>query len=190
MGRRGPKSFGSSHQSFPTEQEWLWFFSGLRDGFPEEVSFEWVIPKPPHLQTHPILLDELKKKPLIITRKERTSIGFLPEKRTWLKLLSSKTVRDVRKACKDSRYWVRQGAKVQDFGIYYYLTLLCDQLAPVFLAAKQENRFPKSARLTSDDRRMRFLARAMAGACRGVKPRYANDEFNHGRIGARSRNVE
>lgn len=164
MGLRGPKSV-SRHDLLDWEREWVWLFSRLRDGFPGRVSYEWVIPDPPKLQIHPILLDELKKKPMIATRKERTSEGYLSEKRIWLKLLSAKTVREVRKACRGSRYWARAGAKIQDVRAYYLLTRVCD-LALALLAAKQDRRFPKSERPTSKEKRLRFLARDGGCMCR------------------------
>jgi hypothetical protein len=169
MGRRGPKSFADMHDPASWQREWLWFFSGLRNGFPAEIEYEWIIPPLPKLQTHPVLLEELRKKEMIVTRKERLGSGFPAEQKTWTKLLEARTIPDVRKACGASRYWLRNPR------IFYYLALLCDQLGPILLAAKKERRYPKAERPTSDERRSRFLALAMAGACMGIAPRYANE---------------
>jgi hypothetical protein len=169
MGRRGPKSFAAKHDPAGWQREWLWFFSGLRHGFPAEIEYEWIIPPLPKLQTHPVLLEELRKKEMIVTRKERLQSGSPPEQKTWNKLLEATTIPDIRKACRASRYWLRNPR------ISYCLALLCDQLGPILLAAKKERRYPKSERPTSDERRIRFLALALAGACMGIAPRYANE---------------
>ncbi len=175
MGRRGPISFAAKPDAADWQREWLWFFSGLRNGFAADADYEWVIPSPPRLQTHPILLDELRKKEMLVTRVERSRGSSPPDPKTWLKLLGARTIRDIRKACRGSRYWVPLNGSGQHLRIHYFLTLLCDSLGPVLLAAKQESRYPKSERPTSDERRCRFLACAMAGACLGISPRYANE---------------
>ena len=158
------------------KKDWVWFFSGLANGFPKELWHEWVIPNEPKVQTHPVLLNERKKIPIVVKRRERASGGFLPERKTWFRLLAARTPHELRAACKSSRYWVRKDSRMQDYKISYYLTLVCDpRLALLFLAAKQEKRYAKSERPTSEGKRIIFLARAMAGACCGIAPRYSNE---------------
>jgi hypothetical protein len=177
MGRRGPKSSVSERELLTWEREWIWLFSGLQDGFSVTTWHTHVIPNEPKLQTHPILLAELRKKPIDVKSERHTSGGFLPEKKTWLKLLQAKTVREVRDVCRGSRYWATPEVRIRDSNAFYLLSVLCD-LAMVFVAAKREKRYPKSKRTTSAEKQIRFLARAMAGGCLGMMPRYANEQFS------------
>jgi hypothetical protein len=175
MGRRGPKSVPKL-DLYAWDAEWLWFFSGLRNGFPAKTWYSIAVPKKPRLQTHPILLAELRKKPIDVKREKHISASLPMDRKTWVNLLAANMVRDVRRVCKSSKYWSRESGDIRNLRACYFLGLTFD-LAPIFLAAKREERYPKSTRPTSDGKRMRFLARAMAGACLGLSPRYTHEKF-------------
>lgn len=107
-----------------------------------------------------------------------------PDGSTYSQLLRAKTIRRVRTVCKRSRYWQTLKAKRCRFlyriknqdermRAHQELTNLAGMIFPrlqdiynhadKFLLAKADRRFPASKRPTSDERRLRFLARAMAG---------------------------
>lgn len=158
------------------EAEWKFFFDGLRNGFPPQTSYEWHIPGPPRTNAPALLQEERQKIEMLIKRKERSMPGFLPEKKTWKKLLIATTVRELRRACEESRYWPKKNSNIESPQGGYFLSLIWE-FAPIFLAAKLEKRYPIGNRPSSEDKRARFLAQAMAGACNGIMPRYAIDKL-------------
>lgn len=178
MNRRGPKSSLSMYKLRRWEAEWNFFFDGLRNGFPPQSCCEWHIPGPPGTNAHPLLQEERQKFAMVIRREQRSIPGFLPEKKTWKKLLAATTEPALQKACKESRYWPKKSSNLEFTQVGYLLSLIW-KLAPIFLAAKLEKRYPAGDRPTSEDKKARFLAQAMAGACNGIAPRYAVDKLTN-----------
>ncbi len=99
---------------------------------------------------------------------ERT-VPVPAERELWEGLLRAETVRQVRAIYRRSKYWLNPRWR----GKVYVRTLY--EHADQFLDAKKARRYPDSARPSSDDRRLRFLAAAMAGITVGRRPRTAND---------------
>jgi len=99
----------------------------------------------------------------------RIDLDFKDEHDLWLRLLNATTRKDVKAVCDESPYWLnpKRGA-----------TMFHDLLsgnAEGFLAAMQDRRWPKSDRPTNQGRRIRFLARSMAGITMGISIRTAQD---------------
>jgi hypothetical protein len=176
MSRRIKNYVEPHNDPFALEREWLWFFSGIHGGFPREDWYEKTIPEERRSEPHPLLMDELRNTPRVVVVPTKNAGGYLPQRKLWLKLLQARTPQDTKNACKESLFWIREDGTVKDSRILYFLSLLCD-LASVFLVAKKEKRYPQSDRPSSDAKRVLYLARAMAGACLGVTPRYANEEL-------------
>jgi hypothetical protein len=99
----------------------------------------------------------------------RSDLRFEDEHGLWIGLLNATTAKQVRAICKQSSFWLNP----QRGGIEFYRTLF--RRANDFLAAKQDPRWPKSNRPTSEGRRIRFLARSMAGIMMGIRIRTAQD---------------
>jgi hypothetical protein len=92
------------------------------------------------------------------------------EPRIWGRLLRAETVNQVRSTAYSSRYWLnprRRGGRV-------WLRVLSKQ-ADQFLRAKEDPRYPRSNRPSSEDKKLRYLARALAGISLGVSYRTAVD---------------
>ncbi len=167
MGKRGPRPVATELPYW--EKEWYWHFKGMRDGIPgvdlDEPLFELR-----KLSMHPALLDELQNEPRIRVKMARTRLRGVPPERDLLDaLLQARTPKQVRTICRRSRYWLnpRWGGRV-------YVKYLYDH-ADQFLRAKDDPRYPRSTRPSSYDKRLRFLARAMAGITLGRRPRTAID---------------
>jgi hypothetical protein len=96
-------------------------------------------------------------------------LDFKDEHDLWRQLLNAATSKEVRVVCDESPYWLnpKRGA-----------TMFHDLLsrnAKGFLGAMQDRRWPKSDRPTNQGRRIRFLARSMAGITMGISIRTAQD---------------
>ena len=191
MAKRGPKSANQDELLF-WEQEWERFFRGLREGLPGGY---WDIPDvrhPPKIPTHPVLLEELRRTPIsqrpfrpIRILRHRIP-GILPEEKLWEALLKASTVRAVRRICKKSRYWqnpMRRRKTVPDSGFFMARLMDLCKHGEQFIAAKQNSHFPQSARPLSDGKRVRFLARTMAAATMGLRPRRGIDRLREKRNG-------
>jgi hypothetical protein len=99
----------------------------------------------------------------------RTDLDFKDERALWLRLLEATTPEEVRAACDESEFWLnpkRGGTLFHDVLSGY---------AESFLDAKRDKRWPKADRPTSEGRRIRFLARSMAGISMGISIRTAQD---------------
>ncbi len=156
--------------------EWKWFFSGLAKGFHAELTMRLEVPRAP-LQNHPALIAERKNKPIDWKLVTETSKALPPQYRMWRSLLKAKTVRQVQRLCRESRFWADHIDHIEKARISFNLGRL-DELAKPWLAALNEKRFPKSNRPSSQTKQIDFLARAMAGASKGLTARYANEKFS------------
>jgi hypothetical protein len=156
-------------------EEWQWFLAGLARGFDAVVTKKFYVSKAP-LQTHPELLRERRTmKPLQPTVKE-TSKAIPAQRRIWKSLIRAKNASQVQAACKRSRFWLNDDNEVENLRISVNLDRL-HRMAPIWLAAKSDKKFPKSDRPTSEDKQIEFLARAMAGGSMGLTARYANEKL-------------
>jgi len=174
---RRREHFRSHEDARCLEQAWLWFFTGLSAGFQTETWEEVVkFPVEPRSDTPKLLSEERRRFPTVAGIQTKTAGGWLPQRKLWNELLSATTVQEIKTACRRSHFWPRDHGAVRDLRIFYYLSVLSD-LAPMFLVAKTERRFPRSDRPTSDCKKILYLARAMAGAYLGVTPRFANEKL-------------
>ena len=112
----------------------------------------------------------------------RADLRFEPEAELWNQLVEAETPEEIRAVCDKSPFWFnpKHGA------ILFYRGL--SEHADTFLAAKRDSRWPGSKRPTSEGRKIRFLARSMAGIMMGISPRTAQDLFakmNLGRLDER-----
>ena len=99
----------------------------------------------------------------------RTDLDFKDEHALWLRLLHATTPEEVRAVCDESEFWLNPKRGAISFTMYFPGT------RKDFLAAKRDPRWPKSNRPTSQGRRIRFLARSMAGITMGISIRTAQD---------------
>jgi len=99
----------------------------------------------------------------------RKDLDFKDEYALWRRLLNATTVEEVRAVCEESPYWLNP-----KHGSVLFHDLLSKN-AESFLAAKEDRRWPKSNRPTNQGRRIRFLARSMAGVTMGIRIRTAQD---------------
>lgn len=99
----------------------------------------------------------------------RVDLDFRDENGLWERLLKATSPEEVKAVCDESPYWLnpKRGA------ILFYRVL--SENAKNFLAAKQNRRYPRSDRPTTRGRRIRFLARSMAGISMGIGVRTAQD---------------
>jgi len=99
----------------------------------------------------------------------RMGMDFQAEHGLWERLLEATRAEEVKVVCDASPYWLnpKRGAII--------FNRLLSENADRFLAAKQHPRWPRSRRPTSQGRRIRFLARAMAGISMGISIRTAQD---------------
>ena len=181
MGKRGTKPVNQNELAF-WEKEWYRFFQGLAEGF-KSVHLEEPDLTPRKLPDHPILLRELLRMPLRQRLRparmlHRTIRSVLPERRLREELLHAETVRQVRAACKRSRYWQdrrRRKPPLPHAGFFFARLEDLYKDADEFLAAKRDSHCPRSARPSSEKKRLRYLARAMAGVTMDIRPRTALD---------------
>jgi hypothetical protein len=99
----------------------------------------------------------------------RADLDVEGEHALWVRLIKATTPEEVRMVCDESEFWLnpKRGA-----------TLFHDVLSQYperFLDAKRDPRWPKTNRPTSQGRRIRFLARSMAGISMGISIRTAQD---------------
>lgn len=99
----------------------------------------------------------------------RSDLDFQPETDLWIQLLQATTAEQVRAVCDQSQFWLNPKRGATEFH-----RMLSDQ-AESFLAAKQDPRWPRSDRPTNQGKRIRFLARALAGITMGISVRTAQD---------------
>jgi hypothetical protein len=99
----------------------------------------------------------------------RIGLDFKEEHTLWLRLLNATTSKEIKAVCDESPYWLnpKRGAAM-------FHDLLSGN-AKGFLSATQDRRWPKSDRPTNQGRRIRFLARSMAGITMGISVRTAQD---------------
>ena len=90
----------------------------------------------------------------------------------WERLKQAKTIQQVRNACYSSKWWVEQASpRGKGKAWMRILTKHPDE----FLKAKDDKRYPRSDRPSSDNKRLRYLAYAMAGVSCGMSYRSAID---------------
>jgi hypothetical protein len=99
----------------------------------------------------------------------RINLDFKDEHALWQRLLNATAPDEVKAVCDESPFWLNP-----KHGAIMFYDLLSDN-AEQFLAAIQDRRWPKSDRPTSQGRRIRFLARSMAGITMGIGIRTAQD---------------
>ena len=98
-----------------------------------------------------------------------TDLDLQDERALWHRLLDATTPEEVRAVCDESEFWLnpKRGATLFHDALSQY--------AEDFLNAKRDSRWPKTDRPTSRGRRIRFLARSMAGISMGISIRTAQD---------------
>ena len=99
----------------------------------------------------------------------RIDLDFKDEHALWQRLLNATTPEEVKAVCDESPFWLNPKR-----GAIMFHDLLSGN-AEGFLAAMRDRRWPKSNRPTSQGRRIRFLARSMAGITMGIGIRTAQD---------------
>jgi hypothetical protein len=99
----------------------------------------------------------------------RKDLDFKPETELWLQLLQAETPKQVRDVCTKSDFWLNPKRGGTAFN------RLLSEKAGQFLAAKKDPRWPQSDRPTNEGKRIRFLARALAGITMGISIRTAQD---------------
>src|SRR5258708_2230715 len=99
----------------------------------------------------------------------RPDLDLQDEHSLWLRLLEATTTEEVRAVCDESEFWLnpKRGAILFHDALFHN--------PEDFLAAKRDSRWPKTNRPTSQGRRIRFLARSMAGISVGISIRTAQD---------------
>lgn len=108
----------------------------------------------------------------------RTLRSVLPERKLCQKLLKVKSIPQVRKARRRSRYWLdrkRRKRTPAHAGSFFARLKDLHKHADQFLVSKNDSHYPRSARHSSEEKCLRYLARAMAGVTMGVSPRTTID---------------
>ena len=96
------------------------------------------------------------------------------DRNLWEKLKRAKTIQQVQNACYKSKWWVHQTSR-REKGKAWMRRLTQD--AGQFIRAKEDTRYPRSNRPTSDNKRLKYLAHAMAGIACGISYRTAVDSL-------------
>src|SRR5215472_3224793 len=99
----------------------------------------------------------------------RKDLDFKPETELWEKLLAARTAEQVRAVCDKSEFWLNPKRGGTEFH------RILSGYAKEFLAAKKDPRWPRSDRPTNQGKRIRFLARSLAGITMGISIRTAQD---------------
>ena len=99
----------------------------------------------------------------------RIDLQFEPEAEMWFRLVEAKTAEQIKLVCAESQFWLNPNRGAIEF----HRTLI--EQAERFLAVKKDPRWPRSNRPTNDYRRIKFLARSMAGVMMGISIRTAQD---------------
>lgn len=166
MGKQGPKPTGIDLLQV-YEHLWYFVFKGLRDGAPSVALLRPRITER-KLSTHPVLRQELRnERHFNFKMVPAYTKGVPAERELWARLLEAKKPSEVRSICRRPRYWLNP-----KWGGRPYVQALHDHAAE-FLKAKNGSRFPCSSRPSSDEKRLDYLARAMAGISCGVSGRTA-----------------
>ena len=98
--------------------------------------------------------------------------GVRGDRNLWERLKRAKTVKQVRDACYSSKWWVDQTSRKGRRNAWMRkLTKDANQ----FIKAQEDKRYPRSNRPSSDKKRLRYLAHAMAGIACGISYRTAVD---------------
>lgn len=181
MGRRGPHPV-SIHLLRLWEWQWFWVFRGLRYGAPSRlvVRMDYLqYPDKPRISGYRELDEERQKAWRVTTEKasrayyRKDPLKDVPtrplpsEKTLWDSLMRARTIPQVRATCAKSRSWLNPEWQGKVF------VQKLHQHADQFLLAKRDLRYPRSNRPSSDDRRILFFARAMAGITLGRSPNTA-----------------
>jgi len=99
----------------------------------------------------------------------RINLDFQDENALWERLLQATTPEEVRAVCDESPFWLNPKRGATEFH------RVLSENPESLLAAKLDPRWPRSNRPTSQGRRIRFLARSMAGITMGIRIRTAQD---------------
>jgi hypothetical protein len=173
MGKRGPRPV---QDLWFWEREWCAIFKGLRDGTPT-YQLQELRAEPRKLSRHPALRWELRNEMPVKLKVAETRIpGIPPERELWHALLRAASVEEVRRICGRSFHWLNPKTSRKPF------VEILSTRADLFLTAKSDRRFPASERCSSDDKRLLYLARAMAGITLKRSPRRAIDLLAKGRL--------
>jgi len=163
------------------EQQWFFTFKGLRDGTETNLT-TWEL-----IQDHQAWEKSVRsKRPAHVTsltehrqwnrgQAQRAADCFeiveIPlkedkdqpneaERSVWEALKRARTPAQVRRVCKMSHYWLNPTKRAFTLSLYNH--------AENFLAAKADSRYPgRDRRKSGDDKRLNYLARAMAGIMHG-----------------------
>jgi hypothetical protein len=118
--------------------------------------------------------------------------GMPAERNLWEALKRARSAAQVRRICRRSKHWLKWEWKGKRGGKRWYIRspsacpeALSDH-AEEFCRAKGNSRYPRSKRSSSDDRRIEYLARVMAGLSlvKPIAPATAVDllrKMKHGR---------
>jgi hypothetical protein len=100
--------------------------------------------------------------------------GHPPEPDLWKRLKRATKPQQVRTICSQSRHWLN--SKRSELGQLLY------KHADQFLEAKADPAYPHSERRSSENKRIQYLARAMAGVSVGLKPATGVDLLRKAKI--------
>jgi len=169
------------------EHQWLVILQGMRGkanprlwqkiytdlGLPLVIPKELEVPRMEMRRTSPIAAlarEQLKSGSQMGTIRMKRVKVFRPaaEQRLFLDLLRTRSARRVREICRQSKFWLNpRAARGRPF------VGCLSKLAEKLVRAKADPRYPKSARPSSFEKRLTFLARALAGITVGLSPRRA-----------------
>jgi hypothetical protein len=186
MGRRGAQPTPTSELLF---WEGLWYsvFHHLRGTLPsyEKVAVDQEVKKQLRAELSELVKsvakntveeDWIARHQVEIDRELRPKVP-VSESQIWRALVAARRVADVRKACRDSQRWLNP-----EWGGRPYVQDLTDH-AEKFLRAKQDVYYPR--RDSSDEKRVIFFARAMAGITLGISPSTSVDRLRKLKHGTR-----
>jgi len=146
------------------EQQWHQAFQHLREGWPERTYGAPVIErKEPSNPKEP--------EQLTIRVEVRRTRAWPPEPGLWDALIRARTPEAVRRVCKRWEKWLHPGS-----GLRVYPQRLAKH-AREFLKIMRNDRYPRSPRPSSDEKRLDFFARGMAGVDVGISPLTAIDRL-------------
>ena len=169
------------------EREWLLILEGMRGkpisrlrpkiyadlGLPLRIPEEIEIPSVEMRRISPIpeLAREQLKRGNKVGRIRMVRIKVprhAPEERLFWDLLRTRSARRVREICKQSKFWLNPKAP----GGKPFVSCL-HKHAEKLIQSKADSRYPKSSRPSSFEKRLTFVARALAGITVGMSPRRA-----------------
>lgn len=164
MGKRGPKAVDRERLSFEA-MRWANFLYTLRDG--QGSMIEALGPEGSVRVTAPILSPQEPKQAWDASWR---IIPAIPPNRTaWEKLKKARTQGEIRQATRDIGRWAR---RVERKDWTAFPQAICDH-AKDLLRAKQMWTYPRDLqRRTSDDKRIVFLSKILAGSTVGLSPSY------------------